>query len=78
MYVFMETLNARARTTFTKDARWFSLFDVWNKQQPARSQYDSGVLHVVELFLSLLLRSSRAWIGESNNICVVINTQVIR
>jgi hypothetical protein len=68
MYLYVETLNARAPTASTRYVRWVQPI------QHTRSLDGSGVvgLHVVELFSPLGLPSARAWILESNNVCLCI------
>jgi hypothetical protein len=61
----METLNAHAPTTLTKDAS--SLFI----RPPPPSVDGSGVLHVVEVFSSLRVWSTCAWIPEINIVYVL-------
>jgi hypothetical protein len=63
MYVYVETLNAHAPTTFTNDVIWFILFNIWNNQQPPRSQDDNGVMQVIELLSPLPLWSTHVWIA---------------
>jgi hypothetical protein len=53
-------------TIFTKVARWFSLCNIWKQPQSSGCLDSTGVLYVVELFSSLLLSSSRAWVAKSD------------